>query len=151
MEKLPLQIFSYLGNFLELKDIYKLSLVSKSINNKIKKDLIFGNYVKKNHQINNLPINHKSWSEFIKEILLLKWGKYSNHESISKDKKIIKFRNWGSTITNLSFSSGKHFLLLKLHVYQLAFFGCALPDAPLESYCYGDKCWGYSSYYDSHR
>eukprot|EP01091_Cochliopodium_minus_P012418 TRINITY_DN3754_c1_g2_i2.p1 TRINITY_DN3754_c1_g2~~TRINITY_DN3754_c1_g2_i2.p1 ORF type:complete len:218 (-),score=36.16 TRINITY_DN3754_c1_g2_i2:328-981(-) len=151
MEKLPISIFNYLGEFLELREIGILSRCSKTFHTNIKKDKIFYHYCIKRYQLNKLPEEFKTWKEFAKENSDLKWEKAVTGISISKDGKIAKSSGWACALTNLSFRSGKHFVLFNFVHYNLGFLGIALKDTKLDGPCFGEKCFAYSSYYRSYR
>jgi hypothetical protein len=149
---LPLQLISYLGEFLELKEIRALSLTNKKIYQKIQKEKIFFHYIKKNFEIQTLPEKVKGWKEFAK-ILIVKWEKYSMIFKISEDKKRIETEGgkWGCAITNLSFSKGRHLITFFVEKYSLGFLGIASKTTPLETPCFGRECFAFSPYYKSYR
>ena len=94
IDKLPQNIISYLGFFLELKEIYYLSLTCKNLHNKIKKEEIFHLYSSFKYNSNKLPDQYTSWSEYVREKSILKWETFQegkirilNHQKTGKSKK----------------------------------------------------------------
>jgi hypothetical protein len=150
---LPTQLFSYLGEFLDLKDIRALALTNKSINQKIEKEKIYLHYLKNRFGINTLPKEFKSWKELAKQMIKVEWENFSKSFKFSEDKKKVESASgtWGCALTNLYFIKGRHLITFLVEKYSLGFFGIALENTPLEEPCFGKNCFGYSPFYKSYR
>ena len=152
MQNLSLSILSFLGEYLELREIAALARTCKKINNQIKRDLIYFHYTKKRYGIEKLPPNMSTWLGFLKEYISLKWKNCGNKFlKISENGKRITSNGWACAISDQSFQRGKHFFLLKIVNYNLGFLGISFPDTPLTGPCFGEKCFAYSSFYKSYR
>ena len=155
METLPSQIISFLGEFLDLREIGRLSRTNKKINQKMK-DTVFFHYAKKRMMATQkLPEEFKTWREFVKETTELKWGKYLEGKvKLSNENKRISVQSvtdWTCAITNLSFSRGIHFVVFKIHHFYLNFLGVAFGDVPLKGPASGKKSFSYSPAYSDLR
>ena len=150
---LPTQLFSYLGGFLELKEIRALALTNKIILQKIEKERIYFHYLNNRFKLNALPEGISSWRELTKQMIQPKWEKCSKTFHISDDKKRVETENgkWGCGLTNLSFTRGRHLLTFFVENYSLGFFGIALENTPLEDPCFGKECFAFSPCYKSYR
>jgi hypothetical protein len=155
LECLPVQLFSYLGEFLELQDIANISCSSKILLNNVSKDKIYFHYSKRlEFSESTLPEIYTKWKDYVRDIKTsIVWGKFyvSDYLEITKDRKRIKSSNWNSTISKNYFERGKHFLLIKLVGYKLGFLGIANENTDLTGFCTGYDCFAYSSFYSDFR
>jgi hypothetical protein len=150
--ELPTQLFSFLGEYLELKEIRALALTNKQINQKIEKEKIYYHYLKKRFGIITLPEEFKSWKEFTKKLISVEWGKCSPTLKMSEDKlKVESSGAWGCALTNLSFTKGRHLITFLVERYSAGFLGIAFENTPLGTYCGGNRCFAYSPYYKGYR
>eukprot|EP01091_Cochliopodium_minus_P010178 TRINITY_DN2651_c1_g1_i1.p1 TRINITY_DN2651_c1_g1~~TRINITY_DN2651_c1_g1_i1.p1 ORF type:complete len:162 (+),score=38.72 TRINITY_DN2651_c1_g1_i1:72-557(+) len=138
LEKLPYQLLSTFGQYLELKEINRLMRTSKTMLEKINRDNIFYNYSKERMKIEKLNDKYETWKEFVKNYFSLKWEIVSKILVLTENKRGItsKSGSWGCALTNISFKKGRHFVSIKLNVIVLGFFGIALKDTPLDSPCF---------------
>ena len=154
MNSLPYQLLSFLGEFLELREIGTLLRLSKSINQKIG-DQVFFHFCKSKLNVEKLPKEFNNWKDFVREATGIKFGSYlKDKATLSKDSKRITCKSgkgWSCALSNLSFSRGKHFLRLRINKYHLSFLGVAFKETPLDSPCFGKDCFAYSSYYKDYR
>ena len=106
-DKIPLQLFSYFGEFLGLKEISRLSQTCKAIHQRINKDTIFFHYSKKNFGIDKLTPYFKCWKDYLRETTNIIWEnkKEINPKSfeISKDGRRIYSSSWVEIIISFLF------------------------------------------------
>ena len=150
MENLPPPIFCFLGSFLELKDIASLLRVCKTFT---QRDTIFFHWTRTHFPtLLKLPEEFESWRGFVREAKSLRWQSILENVILSKQGREISCRKgWSSVYTNLSFSSGKHYVVFKATSLVLHFLGVSHADTPLDSPCFGDGCFAHSPSYRDYR